>query len=415
MPSTRAALHCSLRCTLSAWWPAPGRRLTRVPHSATLLLRAARTHKREDRLTELLAVVLVGHQGFAHRFLRAAGLRAGGEVEVATQVRTSRGKFVDLQMVSLDLDGTVLARLWSEHKTGSAYGPGQLPGYADDLDAIGGPRQLITIVDRRHDACASPRWERFTWRQVAVLAWEAGRDAAGTGWREAALSPDGPARQRLLLELLSYLEEEHDTVLDPVTHVHVAAFAKASETHDILYTLLERAADLSAHDPDDGVGYPKDYFNQYWQAFKSDGTWALLLEGYLELMVAESDEWTYDRAGEPAFGAGIVLPGDLHDHLRSAACQPWRTALEFQGVTIAKWDDFVRVYRTFYLAELIAMGPTIDAQALALKKWADESFAIVAANDPQVTRTPPTKKRPAKATESGEPGVGYGTDSVPAR
>jgi hypothetical protein len=387
-----------------------------VPRSKPLLLRAARTHKREDRLTELLAVVLAGHQVFAHRFLHAAGLHARGDVEVSTQVRTARGKFVDLQLVSLDLDGRVLGRLWSEHKTGSGYSPGQLPGYADDLDGIGGARRLITIVDSLDEAPVSPHWERFTWRQIALLAWKAGREAGGgLRWREAALGPDGPAQQRLLVELLSYLEEEHDTVLDPVTHVHVAAFAKSSETHDILFTVLERAADMSAHDPDEGVGYPKDYFNQYWQAFKSDGTWAQPLEGYLELTVSESDEWTYDRAGEPAFGAGFTLPGDLQDQLRSAACAPWRGPLEAQGATIAEWDGYVRVYRTLYLAELIGKGPTIDAQAQALAKWVDESFAIVTAHDPGVTRVPPVKRGRAKAAAAADgPDGGDGPDGAGA-
>ena len=348
-------------------------------------------------MTELLAAVLSGHQGFAHRLLLAARLPAGGGVEVGTQVRTARGKVVDLQMVSLDFDGTVLGRLWSEHKTGSAYSPGQLPGYADDLDGIGGSRRLITIVDRLDEAKCSPRWERFTWRQIAVLAWQAGRASGGPRWREAALGPNAPAQQRLLLELLSYMEEEHDTVLDPVTHMHVATFARTSETHDILFTLLERAADLSAHDADDGVGYPRDYFNQYWQAFKSESTWAIPLEGYLELTVAEGDEWTYSRAGEPAFGAGYSLPGDLRDELRAAARQPWRELLEAKGVTIAEWDGWVRVYRTLYLAELIPKGSTIDAQAQALAKWADDSFAIVAAHDPKVTRTRPDTKRRSRS------------------
>jgi hypothetical protein len=375
-----------------------------MPRSAALLLRAARTYKREDRLTELLAVVLAGHQGFAHRLLRKAGLQTAGEVEVSTQVRTARGKLVDMQLVSLDHARTVLGRLWSEHKTGSDYGPGQLSGYADDLDLIGGSRRLITIARHRDEAPPSPRWERFSWHDIAGLAWMAGREAGGPDWRRAATLPDSHAQQRLLLELLSYLEEEHDTVLNPVTYAHVAAFAKTTETSDILYTLLERAADLSRHDADGGVGYEKDYHSQYWQTFKAEGTWAAPLEGYPEFTVAESDEWTYDRAGEPAFGAGLTLPGDLADELRSAAQRPWRETLEGQGVTIQAWGDMVRVYRTMYLAELIAKGPTIDTQAQALAQWADESFALVAAHDPQVTRTPPVKKSRARAAATSDGG-----------
>lgn len=385
-----------------------------MPRRASLLLRAARTHKREDRLTELFAVVLSGHRAFAHRLLETSGLPPRGDVEVATQVRTGRGKFVDLEVVSLDLDGTVLGRLWSEHKTGSAYGKDQLLGYAEDLEHIGGRRQLITIVDRLDEAAPSPRWMRFTWRQIAVLAWEAGREAGGPLWRDAALSPDGAAQQRLLHELLSYLEEEHATVLNPLTHLHVSAFAKTSETHEVLYALLERAADLSSKDPDAGVDWPKDSLHQYWQSFASEGTWAAALEGYFELTVAESDEWTYDRAGEPAFGAGFTLPGDLQDQLRSSALQQWRRSLEAERVSVAEWEGYVRVYRTLYLAELIGKGPTIDAQARALANWADESFAVVSAHDPKVTRKPPVKKARTAAKSASDQTNGEGAGEVPS-
>lgn len=257
------------------------------------------------------------------------------------------------------------------------------------------------IVDRL-DQAPPGRWERFTWRQIAEWAWEAGRDTGGAGWHEAALEPDSPAQQRLLVELLSYLREEHHTVIDPVTHVHVAAYAKASETQDMLYGLLADAGDLCGYDREDGVDYHKEDFSQYWQIFNGDDTWAQPLDGYPELTIAESDGWTIDRAGEPAFGAGFTLPPDLHDQLRSADLLPWRERLSAEGVTVTEWESHVRVYRTLYLAELIAKGPTIDSQARAVARWADESFAIVAAHPPNITRTPPVKRRGKEAASPDE-------------
>lgn len=371
-----------------------------MPRSASLL-HAARTLKREDRLTELLAVVLRGHRGFAHLLLRAAGLPALGEVEVRTQLRTARGKFIDLQLVCLDSGGTVVSRLWSEHKTGSSYGRGQMEGYADDLDGFDGPAQLITVVDGLDEAPESPRWQSFTWRDIAMLAWHAGHDADGPTWRQAALSPDGPARQLLLLELLSYLEEQHGAVVSPVTDVHVVTLAQTGETFDTLSTLLELAADLSENEPDGDFGCDED-LSLYLQGFEAEGTWADPLDGYLELSLSGSDEWTREQTGEPAFGAGFNLPGDLEESLRSAARQPWRESLETQGVTVAELDGEILLYRTLYLADLVAEGPTLDAQAQALATWADESFAILAAHDPSVNRPVRVKRTRKKRTSRAD-------------
>jgi hypothetical protein len=43
------------------------------------------------------------------------------------------------------------------------------------------------------------------------------------------------------------------------------------------------------------------------------------------------------------------------------------------------------VFRTLHVPELIAKGATLDEQARALARWTDESFEILAANDPQLS------------------------------
>lgn len=154
------------------------------------MLRAARTWIREDRLTELLRVVLLGNRAFAHQLLSHNDIRlpAKGPVEVATQVWTGSGRRIDIQLLSYDGSGEhVVGRLWSEHKTGSGYSEGQLPDYARDLERFPGPKRLITIANRLDDAEKDPldRWRRLTWRQVVSLADAAGRTERHD-WREHA-------------------------------------------------------------------------------------------------------------------------------------------------------------------------------------------------------------------------------------
>jgi hypothetical protein len=200
---------------------------------------------------------------------------------------------VDLEVIALDSGGGRIARLWSENKTGADYQPDQLPDYAKDLPASPAARQLITIVNDLaevpEDANSpdEPRWKPFTWRDIALMAWEAGRAAASSAdrpiWREAAMRRNAPASERILAELLTYLEKEHEVALDPLGHAHVAAFAYTVETGDILDGLLTRAAELMHADADGGTAWTGDG-DAVAQYFSAQGTWAEALEGYPELL-----------------------------------------------------------------------------------------------------------------------------------
>ena len=375
--------------------------------SKKLLLRAARTAIREDRLTELFSVVLAGHPALAQSLLQGAQppLPVGREVEVSTQVRTRRGKRVDMELVATERH-SIVSRLWSEHKTGSGYSPDQLPGYASDLAALGGCHRLITIVDHLDEAPNDARWDRFTWQDVAARAWRVGRDdpEGGPQWRTAACTPNAPARQRLLHELVSYLEEEHHVVLDPISHLDVVAFARANRISEALTALLERTAEVSRLDPDGGCGSEKNDFGAYWQVFKDAAGWAQPLEGYAELHVADEDHWASDRVGEPGFGAGFTLPDRYYDGLRANARREWLTALEQEGFSIAASYGFTRIYRTLYLAELISKGATIDTQARALAAWTEESIRSLQAHDPKVEPiAQPVSRRAQRASDRTQP------------
>lgn len=278
-----------------------------------------------------------------------------------------------------------------EHKTGSDYSPGQLDGYAGDLDAsFDGKRRLITIVDNAADAGPhDPRWDVLTWREVAVMAWQEGRDVGGMWWRVEAMDPAAPARLRLLHELLTYLEEEHHAVTDPLSHLHIVAFQNANNASDALIGVLERAADRSGLEPDGGHQWDKNDLGWYWQHFKLPGGWQAALEGNAELVVAEADSWAYDRTEEAAFGAGLTVPDSYYTALRESSRQPWRSELEAKGFVVSSNDDgWVRMYRTLYCAELLSKGSTVDAQAKFLGEWATEAIEFLAAHPPAPTLGP---------------------------
>jgi hypothetical protein len=376
-----------------------------MAHRPKSLIRAARTEIREDRLTELFAIVLDAHPVVARQILERAELPSEGAVEVSTQVRTHRGKRVDLQLVALDADQHVVGRLWSEHKTGSGYGPEQLPNYAAELAEFPGDTKLITIVDRLDQVEADARWERLTWQWVANMMTEVGYTEDGREWRQRASKGGAPARQRLLHELLSYLEEEHGTVLDPISHLDVIAFARANRTSDVLVSVMGRAAELSRLTPDGPVGSsPKDDWGTYWQLFKRPGSWGERLEGYAELHAGDEDLWTYPRVGEPAFGAGFTLPVKYYDLLRDSSNREWWQGVEGEGFSVAADVDgyYARVYRTKYVAELISAGD-MDAQATVLARWMDDSVDALEKYDPglQPVPDPPKRRRKASPEESG--------------
>jgi hypothetical protein len=154
-----------------------------MPRGPESFFDAVRRAKREHRLTDLLALVLEAHIGFACKLLAASGLPAAQQVRTRTEVPTQRGRPVDMEVLAYNARGAVIARLWSENKAGARYQPEQLPDYADDLAMQPSARQLITIVDALSEvpfdeqSPDAPRWEGFTWRDIAVMAWEAGREA----------------------------------------------------------------------------------------------------------------------------------------------------------------------------------------------------------------------------------------------
>jgi hypothetical protein len=315
-------------------------------------------------LTELLSVVLVGHQEFAHRLLERAGLPVAGPVEVSTQVRTRKGKRVDMEVLAYDGDGrNPIGRLWSEHKTGSVFSKDQLPGYAAELAKFTGPTQLITITDRLDEVEDDPRWKALTWAQLGGIAVELGR-ASGRLWREDACRTGSAGGPRLLHELLSYLEEDRNLVLDPLSHLDIIAFARANQVSAVLTSLLDRAGEYSRYETDGDAVYDKNDWGLYTIGLTIPESWPEKLGGAFELQVSAEDTWAYERVGEPAFGIGVWLPDKYADPLRSSGAQGWRDGITANGFSASVDDgDNLRITKTMYVAEILAAGPLLDGQA----------------------------------------------------
>lgn len=375
-----------------------------MPRGPDSFLDAVRRAKREHRLTDLLALVLEAHGGFANKLLAAASLPEAAQVRARIEVLTQRGRPVDLELLAYDAHGAVIGRLWSENKTGARYQPGQLPDYAEDLPTQPSARQLITIVTTLSEvpvdehSPGAPRWRAFTWRDIAVMAWEAGREATDPAerptWQQAARQPQAFASQRMLLELMTYLQEEHGVVLNPLGHEHIAAFAYMSETSEILDELVEHASTLAQLDVDGDVEWADDA-ESLWRSFDASGTWAEALHGAPDLEAASTDFWTSTRIGEPAFGAGYTLPGELADTMLSSETANWRNAIAAHGFSIRTSEDgdWLYVRRTKYLAELIPAGVTLDLQAQELARWIDESLSLLGNHNPDVAPPQPKSRR----------------------
>lgn len=337
------------------------------------LIEAARFQKREDRLTEILAVVLSTFEPAAIELLRRAGLEAT-TVEVTTQAATRLGKRVDMQIVGLDSEGRRCARLWSEHKTGADYMEDQLQGYARELDGLGGPSRLITIAERGTPPWVDPRWSWLTWDELATCLERVGHEYTDERrWRRSAALPGADAGIRMLNELLLYLEEEHEVVLEPLSPLDIVAFGGANAAGERLVAMLERAAEESHLKPSRSPDWRKDDWGLIWQMFEAGG-WSEALGGYPELLVSESDFWLEDLLGAPAFGAGLTIQSRVRDRLLEADDGGWARKAEELGFCIFEAEGVTRVYRTRYLTDLVSAGASIDEQARDLGVWSTEAI-----------------------------------------
>lgn len=345
------------------------------------LIEATQFQKREDRLTEILAVVLRAFEPAALEILRQGGFHADG-AEVSTQVITPLGKRPDMQIVALDSDGKVIGRLWSEHKTGAPYMEGQLDGYARELEMSPVETGLITITERDVRPDLDDRWRCFTWDEVAMWLDRLGRERTDDRrWRRGAASAG--VGIWMLDELLTYLEEEHEVIIEPLDALDIVAFGRADATGETLYALLERAAEESELAVAGRPEWTKNDWGRIWQLFEPAG-WSAALDGYPELHVGASDYWLNDLLGVPAFGAGLTFKARLRDPLLEADEGRWAQKAADLGFSVFEEDRLTRVYKTRYATDLVGVGTSIDEQGRSLGIWFKEAIKEIERLDPHL-------------------------------
>ena len=376
------------------------------------------SHRAEDRLTELFATTLGAHTELLGRLFRRAGIPLpddGVRFEVFTQrALTPRGRRPDM-VVSAYEGQHLRAQLWSEHKTGSGFGDLQMEDYLAALEESRARHRagsqtfdaaLISIVHERSGEAEPEAWTALTWQEVAEMANAAGRQWNGPKWREVALAPDSPARERLLHEFIWYLKREGFAVVDALDADNLHALHKSAQTTDAIEALLERAALYMKEEFEPGELDAYSDGHLYYQLFKlPEDSWARRIRSAgwradLELMVAGDDEWWVDSTGQPAFGAGFTLDEQMYEPL--AAQETWLADLDKRELGFASYQGNTRVYRTMPMSDLITAGGTLDEQARVLADWALESFRRANAHDPGDEWEPP--RRPSgRGRRSGDP------------
>jgi hypothetical protein len=343
----------------------------------------------EDRLTELLATVLQHDAEAAVAVVEAVGLTVRDEAELSfeasTQLSFSFGR-LDLEVIVAMPNGGVHGRVWFENKIGAGFQPDQLPRYGRALASRSGESVLVVIAPSDY-AVETPSakqiaefggWTWITWARLADLI-------APQPFNEVVRKKlaDRTALEEMRLEFVNYLRERRLAVMDPLQHLDIIAVSREARAHEVIDDLFERTVQ-SVHNGGRYISawpWSDPGFNR-GQAFEAAGAdaWFGPHEGWFELQLQPDDYWAADRTGEPAFAAGITFQHKkgrtIREEITAKERAAWRAELSASGFSInARADDqYVRIYATKYLAELLTAGATLDQQARALATWVVESF-----------------------------------------
>lgn len=210
-------------------------------YDSIALAASSNRRSRENRVTEVLGTVLESHVGFANLLFVRLNLPPAHHVKVWSQVDLGSHGRPDLVLRGRGPEGSAV--VFFEHKEpvgGAVWQQGQPAKYvralrkevrsgtSGKLLVIAGAEQAgkrVRARVRRSDRSSAtllaaelregtddadrPLTEFATWQEIAGLAFEAGQQAAGgdRDWLAPARRPEAPASQRLLAELIWYLEE----------------------------------------------------------------------------------------------------------------------------------------------------------------------------------------------------------------
>jgi hypothetical protein len=238
-------------------------------------------------------------------------------------------------------------------------------------------------------------WTAMSWDDVARIAVPHGLTAV-----RDTLIHERSLLTHLRLEFVDYLRRRRLVSMEPLRHLDIIAVAREQQARRTLNDLWDRTIQVitetwvfAKHWEWDGGGYEWHRGSHTRQPRRG----AHHTRGISSFMNPD-DSWVEDRTGEPAFAAGIAFEQKkgrtIRHQMTAPERAPWRADLREAGFSIdaAPARQHVRVYRTMYLAELIAAGATVDQQARTLGDWVLAAFEALLS-------TPP---RPAWASPSNE-------------
>jgi hypothetical protein len=371
----------------------------------------------ENRLTAIFATVLDQHPALAGALFDFVGLPRGEWYEANIEEWVTPLRRVDLEVIAVD-DAGIVSRLWSENKRhGGKFSTGQREDYLAALDGRSeAPGRLVTIVDTVRDedededevdgadaddaddgapasdsddgdaqdddlpavpgepSPAEPRWISLTWQVVAELADTVGRATpepwGGSDWRERAVKSDAPAKHRALYELVWYLEEEGYAVLHPFDAGHADALAHREATDAAACALLERVAEAPAMGPLTPVKDPYDHGSGFGQELTMPAaSWAMRLDGYIEVGIWGHDDWSDQPTGAPSIGVGLYFDARWYAGLNER--RDWIAHIRSHGFSFVEWDEYVFCYAAMKVEDLIRDGGvTLPEQAHYVAAWA---------------------------------------------
>lgn len=375
------------------------------------LAASSNKHSSENRLTEVYATVLEANRELARRVLGRVNLPWPVQYRVFTQETLPVSGKIDLILRGFDASGKLATVLYAEHKEpGGPWQTEQPEKYLRDLareTCDGAEGRLLVVVGSSKDvagrvrhrarsyvASAAEEAARLaveqpnrhivftTWQELGGLAEDAGlsRCPPGNAWREAAATPDAPAAQRILLELIWYLEEEGYAVTKPLTKEHLAIYHQAVEMDASIEALI---AGVSERLTDDRIaGFRLEKPKRLRAADAADRqtflaparSWVARYEGTLYLGFDEEPDTDRARQGFLAACAVVELPKRHAERLRERAS--FMNELNARELQFDVVDHGGYCWAKLPATDLL-QAATLEAQTERLSTWAKEAFARV--------------------------------------
>jgi hypothetical protein len=327
-----------------------------------------------------------------HTALDAARNLNHPRARVRTQVTTTNGRFVDLEVWlrpqrPADTASDVL--VWVESKHGSDIHGTQLEAYLGDIEAQPGVHKVVLLlVPRRQELATNPPW------RVPRVDWETVGGTAAELLQSGKLTP---SQTWLPTEYAVYLREEGLMGPDALTASHAIALMEMDDADAAIAGICEHAEAWLRKN----WGKPKDWRQvrgastnhafgcEYWASYrphKGEGNekapgW---LTGWFDWGVGYTSGWQYldpgTVRGSVAFWAGAGFEAKAQPQ-KVAGNEEW-LAQRLSDKFVASWfQDCYRLVRIEYPDELL-VATAVEEQGRTLGEWIVKAFEALAADVP---------------------------------